>query len=132
MNSIFHVPRFFINSGHILDILRAKKWIDFSPPFNPFFSVRPTSESYNGPLKVVPEGSVVEYLPVGSQEAPKTIIGQKKPQTHIELALVSNIFHSYLGHKKRTFASLYDRAGVCTIRTLINNDQNYLRIGTEA
>ena len=58
-----------------------KNWIDFSPPFNPFFSVRPTSESYNGPLKVVPEGSVVEYLPVGSQEAPKTIIGKKKFRT---------------------------------------------------
>ena len=51
--------------------------IDFSPPLNPYFTVRLTSESYNGPLKVLPEGSMVEYLPVGSQEAPQTIIGQK-------------------------------------------------------
>ena len=81
MNSIFHVPRFFINSGHILDIFRAKKLIDFSPSFNPYFTVRLTSESYNGPLKVLPEGSMVEYLPVGSQEAPQTIIGKKNFHT---------------------------------------------------
>ena len=52
--------------------------IDFSPPFNCYFTVRPTAESYNYPLKVLTEGSMVEYLPVGSQEAPKTIFGQKK------------------------------------------------------
>ena len=57
--------------------LGQKNLIDFSPPFNPFFTVRQTSKSYNGPLKVLPEGSMVEYLPVGSQEAPKTIIGKK-------------------------------------------------------
>ena len=78
MNSIFHARQFFINSGHILDIFRAKKLIDFSSPFNPYFTARLTSESYNGPLKVLPEGSMVEYLPVGSQEAPQTIIAQKK------------------------------------------------------
>ena len=78
MNLIFHARRFFIISGHILDIFRAKKMIDFSPPFNPYFTVRLTSESYNGPLKVLPEGSMVEYLPVGSQEAPQTVIGQNK------------------------------------------------------
>ena len=77
MNSIFHARQFFINSGHILDIFRAKKLIDFSPPFNPYFTVRLTSKSYNGPLKVLPEGSMVEYLPVGSQEAPQTIIAKK-------------------------------------------------------
>ena len=48
--------------------------IDFSPLFNPYFTARLTSESYNGPLKVLPEGSMVEYLPVRSQEAPQTII----------------------------------------------------------
>ena len=58
-------------------VLGQKNLIDFSPVFNPFFTVRPTSESYNGPLKVLPEGSMVEYLPVGSQEAPQTIIGKK-------------------------------------------------------
>ena len=78
MNSIFHTCQFFINSGHILDIFRAKKLIDFSPPLNPYFTVRLTSESYNGPLKVLPEGSMVEYLPVGSQEAPQTIIAPQK------------------------------------------------------
>ena len=57
--------------------LGPKKIIDFSPPLNPYFTVMLTSESYNGPLKVLPEGSMVEYLPVGSQEAPQTIIGQK-------------------------------------------------------
>ena len=78
VNSIFHARQFFINSGHILDIFRAKKLIDFSPPFNPYFTVRPTSESYNGSLKVLPEGSMVEYLPVGSHEAHQTNIGKKK------------------------------------------------------
>ena len=52
--------------------------IDFSPPFNPYFTVRLTSESYNSPQKVLPEGSMVEYLPVGSQEAPQTIIAPQK------------------------------------------------------
>ena len=55
----------------------GKKMIDFSPPLNPYFTVRLTSESFNGPLKVLPEGSMVEYLPVGSQEAPQTIIAKK-------------------------------------------------------
>ena len=39
MSSIFHARQFFTNAGHILDIYRAKKPIDFSPPFNPFFTV---------------------------------------------------------------------------------------------
>ena len=41
---------------------------------------KPTSESYNDPLKVLTKGSMVEYLPVGSQEAPQTIIGKKNFQ----------------------------------------------------
>ena len=51
---------------------------DFSPHFGHFFTARPISESYNNPLKVIPEGSMVEYLSVGSQEAPQTITGKKK------------------------------------------------------
>ena len=47
--------------------------IGFSPHFHPFFTTRPTSESYNDSLKVPTEGSRVEYLPVGSQEATQTI-----------------------------------------------------------
>ena len=43
-----------------------------------FFPVKPTSKSFNDPLKVLTEGSMVEYLPVGSQEAPQTIFGKKK------------------------------------------------------
>ena len=43
--------------------------MDFSPFFYPFFTTRPTSELYNEPLKVIPEGSMVQYLPVGSMEA---------------------------------------------------------------
>ena len=54
--------------------------MDFSPHFQPFFTARPTSESYNDPLKVLTEGSMVEYLLVGSQEAPQTIIAKKKFQ----------------------------------------------------
>ena len=34
--------------------------------------------------------------------------------------------------KNRSLVSLYDRTGVCTIRTLIKNDQNDLRTGTRA
>ena len=77
MSSIFHAHQFFINSEHILDILRAKKWIQFSPHFSPFFTARPTSERYNDPQKVIPEGSMVEYLPVGPKGAPQTIFGKK-------------------------------------------------------
>ena len=77
MSSIFHAHQFFINSEHILDILRAKKWIQFSPHFSPFFTARPTSERYNDPQKVIPEGSMVEYLPVGPKGAPETIFGKK-------------------------------------------------------
>ena len=58
--------------------LGQKELFDFSPPLNPYFTVRLSSESYNGPLKVLPEGSMVEYLPVGSQEAPQTIIAKNK------------------------------------------------------
>ena len=77
MTSIFHARQFFINSGHILDILRAKKSIEFSANFSPFFTARPTSERYNNPLKVIPEGSMVEYLPVGPKGAPQTIFWGK-------------------------------------------------------
>ena len=66
--------------SRFLDILRAKKFICFSPDFSPVFTPRPTSESYNNPLKVLTKGSMVEYLPVGSQEAPQTIIGKKNFQ----------------------------------------------------
>ena len=58
--------------------LGQKSSIDFSPHFSPFYPDRLTSESYNNPLKVIPEGSMVEYLPVGSKEGPQTIIGKKK------------------------------------------------------
>ena len=78
VNSIFHARQFFMNSGHILDIFRAKKNYWFFTPFQPLFHVRQTSQSYNSPLKVLPEGSMVEYLPVGSQEAPQTIIAPQK------------------------------------------------------
>ena len=76
MNSIFHARQFFINSEHILDILWAKKFVDFSPDFSPFFTARLTSERYNYSLKVILEGSMVEYLPVGPNEAPETIFGK--------------------------------------------------------
>ena len=77
MTSIFDARQFFISSEHILDILMAKKSIEFSPDFSPSFPARPTSERYNDPLKVIPEGSRVEYLPVGPKEAPQTIFGKK-------------------------------------------------------
>ena len=62
--------------------LGQKSSIDVSPHFSPFYPDRVTSESYNNPLKVIPEGSMVEYLPVGSKEGPKTIIGKKKFSNH--------------------------------------------------
>ena len=77
MTSIFYARQFFISSEHILDILRAKKSIEFSPNFSPFFTARLTSERYNDPLKVIPEGSMVQYLPVEPKGAPKTIFGKK-------------------------------------------------------
>ena len=75
---IFYDPQLSINSEHVLDILRAKKLNWFFTRFHPFFTTRSTSESCNDPPKVLTEGSMVEYLPVGSQEAPQTIIGKKK------------------------------------------------------
>ena len=59
--------------------LEQKNSIDF-PPFHPFFTARLTSEHYNDPLKVLPEGSMVEYLPFGSKEASQTISAEKKIQ----------------------------------------------------
>ena len=77
LTSIFHVRQFFINSEHILEILRVKNAIEFSPNFSPFFTARPPFERYNDPLKVIPEGSMVEYLPVGPKGAPETNFGKK-------------------------------------------------------
>ena len=51
--------------------------MEFSPNFSSFFTARPTSERYNDPLKVIPGGSMVEYLPVGPKGAPETIFGKK-------------------------------------------------------
>ena len=46
------------------------------------------------------------------------------------------IFDAIIGalglQKNRSLVSLYDRTGVCTIRTLIKNDQNDLHTGTRA
>ena len=67
---------------------------DFSPHFGHFFTARPISESYNNPLKVIPEGSMVEYLSVGSQEAPQTIISKKKFQTYT-IMQIFNLRHHF-------------------------------------
>ena len=40
-------------------------------------SARPTSKSWNVHLKVIPEGSMQEYLWVGSKAAHKAIVGKK-------------------------------------------------------
>ena len=46
------------------------------------------------------------------------------------LLLMTLILVLQLGlQKNRSLVSLYDRTGVCTIRTLIKNDQNDLRTG---
>ena len=78
MNWIFQAREIYINFEHILYIFKAKKNVWFFTPFSPFFTARPTSESFNNPLKVLTEGFMVEYLQVGSQEAPQTIIAPKK------------------------------------------------------
>ena len=83
MTSIFHARQFYINSEHIWHILKAKKFNWFFTPFSPFFSTRPTSESYKDLLKVLTEGSMVEYLPLGSQEDPQTIIDKKNSSPEI-------------------------------------------------
>ena len=57
--------------------LGQKCSIDYSPDFSHFFTDRMTSESYTDSLKVISEGSMVEYLPVRSQGGPKIIIGKK-------------------------------------------------------
>ena len=62
MTLIFHAGQFYINSEHIWHILRAKKFDWF---FTPFFTTRLTFEFINNPpLRVIPAGSVMEYLPV--------------------------------------------------------------------
>ena len=57
--------------------LGQKSSIDYSPDFSHFFTDRMASESYTDSLKVISEGSMVEYLPVRSQGGPKIIIGKK-------------------------------------------------------
>ena len=54
----------------------GREKLSFLPRFSPFFNDWPTFITYNNPLKVIPEGVIVEYLPVGSYRAPKTIIGK--------------------------------------------------------
>ena len=70
--------------------------IDFSPDFSPFFTARPTSESCNAPLKVIPEGSMVEYLPVGPKGAPKTIFGKKYFRPEIPNPLSQPSVHQFV------------------------------------
>ena len=79
MNLIFHARQFFINSRHILDILGAKKLKDFLPSFHPYFTVRPTFEGYNYPLKVLTQSSMVEYLRI-PKKPPPNHFWQKKFQ----------------------------------------------------
>ena len=45
---------------------RPEKFVHFLPHFNPFFTDWPTFKSYNNPLKVISEGLMVKYLPIGS------------------------------------------------------------------
>ena len=56
---------------------KAKKWNWIFAQFQLLFTARPSSERYNDPLKVIPGGSMVEYLPVGPKGAPQTIFGKK-------------------------------------------------------
>ena len=49
----------------LLSLCEMKKLRHFSPWIFHFFTDRQTSYSYTDPLKVVPEGSMVEYLSVG-------------------------------------------------------------------
>ena len=77
MNWILHAFQFPTNFEYELHLFRAKKFDWFLALFQPFFPARPTSPSYTDPLKVLPEGSVVENLPSGSKEAPQIIIGKK-------------------------------------------------------
>ena len=80
MNWILHTFQFPTNFEYELCSFKAKKFDWFFALFQPFFTTRLTSERYNDPLKVPTEGSMVEYLPVGSQEATQTIIAKKKIQ----------------------------------------------------
>ena len=65
------------------------------------FTDRPTSESSADPLKVVPEGSMVEYISVGTNEGdPKSLLAKKSSQkflNHIPIqalcAMTFNIFY---------------------------------------
>ena len=72
-----HAFQFPTNFVHELHLFKAKKFDWFLALFWPFFPARPTSASYTHPLKVLSEGSMVQNLPFGSKEAPKTITGKK-------------------------------------------------------
>ena len=74
MNWNFHAHQFSTHFNHILHIFRAKMFNYYSPDFSHFFTDRMTSESYTDSLKVISEGSMVEYLPVRSQGGSKIII----------------------------------------------------------
>ena len=78
ISSIFHAGQFFINSEHTLHILSHKNGTKFSPNFIPFFTARPTTKCSNNHLKEIPDGSMVEYLPVGPKGAPKPFL-EKPP-----------------------------------------------------
>ena len=51
----------------LLSLCEMQKLRHFSPWIFHFFTDRQTSYSYTDPLKVVPEGSMVEYLSVQSR-----------------------------------------------------------------
>ena len=83
MNWISHAFQFPTNIVPELHLFKAKKFDWFLALFQPFFPARPTSASYTHPLKVLSEGPMVQNLPFGSKEAPKTITGKKIPHLPI-------------------------------------------------
>ena len=102
--------------------LGQKYTIDFSPDFSHFFTTRPTSESCWEPLKVIPEGSMVEYLPFGSNEAPKPLLAKnifepQIPKSHsqpsvqryyyssITIILLSCTPYKHIWHVRESFKS---------------------------
>ena len=50
----------------LLSLCEVKKLRHFSPWISHFFTDSQTSYSYTDPLKLISEGSMVEYLSVGS------------------------------------------------------------------
>ena len=97
MNSIFHARQFFINSEHILDILRAKKFHQFFTWFQPFFHHQADFRKLQRPPESDSWGFHGGIPSSGTQGSPpnhywqKNIFKPQNPKSHSQPSVHCNV-----------------------------------------